>query len=422
MTVLADVGRPTVRQVVPDGKRVTVDDVVARVLSAPTSVPFADEAIAFCTAFGERLRRVSRGRPETQALAYWMRAAELRRLRSAFAALGDDRTMLVPRGTVFHIPPANVDTVFVYSWVLSLLVGNRNIIRLPRRAGDQAALITQVLGDLIEDGSHPGIQAANAMITYEPDPAVTEALSAACDLRVIWGGDATVTEVRRSPLPPRATELTFPDRFSLAALDARGYLALARDERQGLVERFFADAYAFDQLGCSSPRLVVWIGGVTESDLAATDFFTRLARTAQNRGYGIDAAAAIARLGFLHRAVIDRPVVSTRFHGNHVAVLRLDSCAGIRGEFCGGGVFFELRLDALSDLAEVITPRDQTLVQFGFDREELMALVRDLNGRGIDRIVPVGEALTFDRVWDGQDLVQAFARRTTVDLERMHLT
>ena len=37
--------------------------------------------------------------------------------------------LLLSRGVVFHIAPKNVDTIFVYSFVLSLLCANKNIIR-----------------------------------------------------------------------------------------------------------------------------------------------------------------------------------------------------------------------------------------------------------------------------------------------------
>src|SRR5229473_1854189 len=44
-----------------------------------------------------------------------------------------------PRGLVFHVPPANVDTIFVYSWALSALAGNRNVVRISPRAAGAAA-------------------------------------------------------------------------------------------------------------------------------------------------------------------------------------------------------------------------------------------------------------------------------------------
>jgi hypothetical protein len=37
-----------------------------------------------------------------------------------------------------------------------------------------------------------------------------------------------------------------------------------------------------------------------------------------------------------------------------------------------------------------------------------------LGGRGVDRIVPFGSALTFGAIWDGYDLPREFTRLTTL--------
>ena len=54
---------------------------------------------------------------------------------------------------------------------------------------------------------------------------ITDAFSALCNVRVIWGGDATIAEIRKSPLPPRSNEITFADRHSAAVINADSYLA-----------------------------------------------------------------------------------------------------------------------------------------------------------------------------------------------------
>ena len=42
-------------------------------------------------------------------------------------------------------------------------------------------------------------------------------------------------------------------------------------------------------------------------------------------------------------------------------------------------------------------------------------LARSINGRGIDRFVPIGQALAFGSVWDGLDLLHEFSKRVVVD-------
>ena len=62
----------------------------------------------------------------------------------------------------------------------------------------------------------------------------------------------------------------------------------------------------------------------------------------------------------------------------------------------------------------MIERKDQTFSQFGFGQDELTAFATALGGRGIDRIVPFGAALSFATIWDGYDLLHEFTRLTTI--------
>lgn len=65
-----------------------------------------------------------------------------------------------------------------------------------------------------------------AIITYQRDSNMTEILSKIADVRIIWGGDNTVNEIRKAQLKPRAIEVTFADRYSLCVLDAEKVLEI----------------------------------------------------------------------------------------------------------------------------------------------------------------------------------------------------
>jgi len=65
-------------------------------------------------------------------------------------------------------------------------------------------------------------------------------------------------------------------------------------------------------------------------------------------------------------------------------------------------------------LAEFGGQRDQTVTHFGFSRAELRELAQKAGARGVDRLVPIGEALAFDTTWDGYDLIGDFLRHVTV--------
>lgn len=405
---------PAVEFVVPEKGHGGLASVLSGLESSPVEQPFAQNRIDFVAAFSRALSRAGRGLPEIQALAFWIRKAALNRLRNDFSNLWDEKLISMPRGTVFHVPPANVDTLFVYSLVLSLLVGNRNIVRLSARTSEQTSLIIETLRQVLE--LHPKVARTICMLRYGYDQSITQEISSQCDVRVIWGGDATVRTIRQTSLPPQATELTFPDRFSMAALKGSAYAELNENGRDQLVEKFYNDSYWFDQLGCSSARLILWVGSA-DSSVQATDFWQRLMRVIEAKGYSVDTSSAIAKLGQSLQSVVEGGAETYSAFANTLTVIKVSQFPEVRGEFCGGGLFYQLSMESLLDLVPHVKRSDQTLASFGFSAQEVGQLVSELKGRGIDRIVPFGKALEFDRVWDGYDLLQEFTRRVSIDVE-----
>ena len=207
-----------------------VELVVARqnsldaVCAQAPAVPFASDTVTFVEAFGRQLLQdpAVRKFPELVALGFWARAANLKRMKDAFAS-SYAREVRLARGTAFHVAPSNVDTIFVYSLLLSMLAGNVNIVRISSRAGEQANLLLKLLGDALA-AAEETVSDRIALVRYAHDRAITDAISSLVDLRIVWGGDATVETIRESPLSPRGTELVFPNRYSLAVIDARAWL------------------------------------------------------------------------------------------------------------------------------------------------------------------------------------------------------
>jgi hypothetical protein len=107
-------------------------------------------------------------------------------------------------------------------------------------------------------------------------------------------------------------------------------------------------------------------------------------------------------------------VAGTSIRGNAIAEVELRSLDDLPRTWLGAGTIAHVVVPALSDLAPAIERRDQTLSQFGFQPAELDGFVDAVAGRGIDRIVPFGQALGFAEVWDGLDLLQEFTRIVTI--------
>lgn len=401
---------------VPIAERISLEELRRRVGRQPASPPpFSAERVALAVDLGRRIMADAETKavPALRALAFWMRAAEVHRLREEFAKLSDAAVVSVPRGTVLHFPPTNVDTLFVYSWLLAMLTGNGNVVRLSSRAGPQADMLLRLINAALTDAD-PRLRDETLIVQYEHDAATTAALSAACDVRVVWGGDASVAAIRGVPLPPRAIELAFPDRFSFAALRASAVHDLDDGGIELLADRLFNDTYWFDQMGCSSPRVVVWLGSSAEVELAATRLWREVGRRITARGYTVETGTAIAKMTFAHRAVLDGTTTHVSWHTNELAVLAVEPGAKFSREHPGGGTLMEMRVSQLEEIIPTLSPRDQTLAHFGFSREELVSWVSAAGASSFDRLVPIGEALRFDRLWDGYDLLAQFTRRVRV--------
>jgi Acyl-CoA reductase (LuxC) len=382
------------------------------------AVPFAEESTAFCASLSEALFGLPdvRSHPEIVALAYWLRPGSIELARGAFAALEDETTVLTPRGLVFHVPPGNVETIFVYSWALSLLVGNINVVRVSERESAAIDLLCSTIGDLMAEPRFEQVAGRNRFVFTGHDDAVSAALSSIADVRVVWGGDATIQHFRRFPLPVRGRELTFPDRHSFAILGAEAVATVDDATIDTLAGRFFNDAYWFDQGACASPRLVIWHDPDGRwAETARSRFHEAVTGAIADHEYQAMTGAAIAKMVRGFRSIIEQPVTTYEAPTPEATWLAIDDLTGYRRQSPGGGIFYEyVSQDLDKDLSLLLTNRDQTAAHFGIDARRIRELARSVNGRGVDRWVPVGHALDFDRVWDGYDLLQEFTKRVTI--------
>jgi hypothetical protein len=102
------------------------------------------------------------------------------------------------------------------------------------------------------------------------------------------------------------------------------------------------------------------------------------------------------------------------FPSNAVTAMSLATVPDAPRQWIGAGAFPFARAGSLLDLVPAMNRQDQTFSHFGFTPAELGAFAGALGGRGVDRIVPFGSALTFSAIWDGYDLPREFTRLTTL--------
>ncbi len=388
------------------------------VAQAPLTRPFDASLFNFTSELSSKLLSDVRVRrhPELVALAFWMRPANLTRIIEQ-AQLKYRDSILLPRGTVLHIAPANVDTIFVYSWLLSLLCGNRNIVRLSNRAAPQLDLLLKSIDACLRESRHQGIASSVAVVRYEHSDEINRLLSAECDTRVIWGGDHTVRAIRRAVLRPTANEVTFANKLSLCLIDSEFWASAKLQERKQLAQRFANDAYQFGQAACSSPQVVVW-HGKTLDDPATNAFWSYVAEASADLSDDLEDVDFVNKLVAANRAAVAVPVKVlpsqhnrlTRItfqHDRMQEILQADI-------HCGGGIFYETTIQSFEELLPSMSRAIQTVTYAGLSVDTMRTFLTEHVCAGIDRIVPIGQALEFSPVWDGFDLFEVFLRHVTL--------
>lgn len=379
--------------------------------------PFQDTTIQFLESLSKHilLDRSMRMYPELMAMAHWIRKGHILELQKQYEQQTNKRYFLA-RGTVIHFAPANVDSIFIYSWILSMLAGNKNIIRLSRRTNDQTEILMSKINDILMQTPFQEIADKTLLVRYGYEEEYTSYLSQVCDMRVLWGGDQSVLTIRAIPLSPNAVELVFPNRYSKALLSAEAIIQANEQEMKELAKKFYNDSLWYSQLACSSPREIFWLGEKEQITIAKERFWDFTCQRIEKEQYRNEPALNLLRLTTSNYYAAQNNTGNIEMgHGSQpVRVEIMQENEQLREVHCGGGLFLEYSLVALEQLLDYIQDRDQTLSYFGITRHELIEWATLISNRGIDRIVPVGDALNFDPVWDGYDLLTYFSRELII--------
>lgn len=371
-------------------------------------VPFSDETMRFLTALSERIFESGeiRNMPEAASFAFWCREAHLQQLKREYRSDGETR---LGRGVSLHFAPSNMPVLFAFSLAAGLLAGNSVVVRLPGAESAQEEMIVRETEALL---ARDFLQFRGRMILcrYAHDREITDGLSKLCDVRVIWGSDASVSEIRKSPLKPRAVELPFASRGSAAILCA-GKVNETKDIDL-LARVFYNDTYLNDQNACSSPRMIYWLGTKQEVKTAREKFWTAIRDVLEEKDYQVPASVAVRKLdAALMMAAAFENVQIYRETNRIVRVRVPELCREMWDYTVPGGFFLESEGEDVKGMADILNGYCQTLCAFGVDEKGLAKNFADWRLSGVDRIVPMGHALDFSLTWDGFNLIEAMSRR-----------
>ena len=408
-----------VKQLSPESRLVECKDLSALKDKGYTLTPFDSKTIDFLDQLSRRILKDSNSanRPELLALGFWLRKSQLNRIAKEQQTSNQSQELILsPVGVVFHICPTNVDTMFMYSMVISLLVGNKNILRISSRSENSAVLVLlRHINELMTKAEFSRFQEYINVITYTHDEQISRFLSLNCNARLIWGGDQTIQTFHKFETRPRTKDIIFADRVSISILGSSRLIELNKKDWENFVVKFYRDAYTFDQKGCSSPQIIYFLGDPLSNKEAIKLLEEKVSDFLESNYENDTASMATLKL---NRMVDDSLAgILQEHHGSNLfkLVIVKNEIDTTSLQSCGGGYFYSKEVEDLSQLKNLSIPKVQTITHFGLNNNQITDLSELSLGEGIDRIVKLGNALKFDYIWDGYNLVKELSRSVYIE-------
>lgn len=375
----------------------------------PASQLFSEDAVAFLNALSREITKDSQIRnfPDVATFAFFCRKANILQLRKNYE---NERVIRKGRGIIFHIAPSNVPVNFAYSLLCGILAGNLNIVRVPSKDFEQVTIIVNAIKSLSENNEFKVVTDKIVLIRYDRASSATSFFSSFCDVRVIWGGDETIAQIRKSLIPARSFDITFADRYSICIIKAKEYLS--EDKPEKIAQDFYNDTYLFDQNACTAPHLVNWFGTKEDVDNAKSIFWSELHKIVVHKYVQVQAVIAVDKLTALYNNAVNTVGVhQIPPTDNLLWRIEIENLTANLEEYrCSSGYFMEYHANSLAELTTIINRKYQTIAYYGFTQKELEEFVKNENISGIDRIVPIGQTTDFSVIWDGFDLVRTLSR------------
>ncbi|MCI1821111.1 MAG: long-chain-fatty-acyl-CoA reductase [Megasphaera sp.] len=341
------------------------------------------------------------------AFSFWLRRKHI----YSFQKLTPTHPQRVGRGIIFHIAPTNIPIMFAYSLVISLLAGNNNIVRIsPRIIPSMSPLIT-LIRKLWSKKDFQILKNSNALITYKRSSSITHYLSSICDGRIIWGGNDTINEIRKSQLSPQALDLAFADRYSLALFDAETIQQCNDEELKKWAHYFYNDTYDMDQNACSSPKLILWIDPSGKNiQQIQTRWWNEVYRAAIN--YELAPIKVSRKYTDLWTYSMTYPEIDYINQWNNLLyVYTLSTLPADITKLSGTfGQFFQFTLPSMLDCLPLFSKKIQTISTLGIDAPTLRTYMIQSGVLGGDRIVSIGEAMNMHIQWDGINILEYLSR------------
>ena len=375
--------------------------------------PFSPKIINFLDDLSKSLDNEFNNKnfPDLRALSFFCRKNNILNLRDKHQNKDSIRFGL---GLLFHITPSNIPTNFAYSLIFGLITGNSNVVKVPSKKFDEIKIICKSINHILSKKKHFQIKNMISVIRYYSiDQLLTKNFSAICDARLIWGGDNTIADLKKFETKAKNIDIPFSDRYSISLINSEKLLKLPDYKIKNVIKNFYNDTYAVDQNACSSPHLILWKGKFITK--AKKFFWDHLNNLVQEKYKSPLISTVDNHSKLVAELIQNKNIYSFKKFDKSLYVITLKKiCPNLFIEKTKWGFFYECNIENLKNINYVVNRNLQTLTYFGFSKKFIKTFFEKNNFKGIDRIVPIGQALNINLIWDGYDLTKILSREIEI--------
>ena len=373
--------------------------------STYVDIPFSRLTITFLNDFSNALLKDKSAKKygDILSLAFWLREKNIINIKKNFFNKNQNKIGI---GNIFHITPTNVPTNFAYSFVFGLLTGNSNLVKLPNQNFEQVDIICKKIKFLFNKTKYLKFKNSNFFFKYESgNISITNEFSKISDVRMVWGGDDTIKNIKKIETKIKVKDLYFSEKFSLSIISSSKYLSSKKSSKIELAKKFYNDTFVFDQNACTSPRLVLWEGNKDINDKSKIIFWNLLKEIVSKK-YHNDYSSAVEKYkNFCLDATKNKNFKNFKNFSNLIYVVELKNISeDVYKIFKNFGYFYEHDLKNFKSIKKIFSSKTQTLSYFGYTSKFLKDFIIKNKINKIDRITKIGDTMKMNFVWDGYNI------------------
>ena len=185
---------------------------------------------------------------------------------------------------------------------------------------------------------------------------------------------------------------------------------------KAIAKKFYNDAFILNQNACSSPYLIIWIGNEEETNKSKLLFWKEILQIVLKKN-PIEGSEIMEKFRHLCKTSIEFDQdLDIDWNNNMIYRLNVKKLSNDIYKFkFRSGFFFEHTTNDINNIWEIINEKYQTITYLGINPDKIFNSLNKKNVLGIDRIVPIGKALSIGHIWDGFDIISSLSRKVSIE-------